>query len=99
MVFREKLRWLREREGISQLELAKQLSTPNLRVWQNRMSQLENPPKRGREAKVEPGLLLRIAEFYAVPLIWLLDPRLGLDQLNEPETEYDTITPDRAAAS
>jgi transcriptional regulator with XRE-family HTH domain len=92
MTFREKLRWLREREGMSQLELAKQLSASSTKVWQNRMSQLENPPKRGRENKIEPGLLMRIAEFFSVPVGWLIDPSLGLDDLHTRPSEYGQLS-------
>ena len=76
MTFHEKIRFLREREEMSQLELAALLG-----VWQNRISQLENPSKRGKEARVEPGLLLRIAHHFDVSVRWLVDPNLGLDQL------------------
>jgi transcriptional regulator with XRE-family HTH domain len=92
MQFSQKVRWLREREGMSQLELANQLSARSTKIWQNRMSQLENPPKRGREVKVEPGLLMRIAEFFSVPVGWLIDPRLGLDALHEPPGEFEALT-------
>jgi len=87
MTFREKIRFLREREGMTQLELAKQLG-----IWQNRVSQFENPPKRGKEVKIEPTLLVRIADFFAVPIHWLVDPSLDLEQIQDRPGEADRIS-------
>lgn len=93
MQFREKIRFLREREDLTQYDLADLLIKPGAKkVWQNRMSQLENPTKSGREIKIEPSWLLKIAEIFNVPVHWLIDPRLGLEYLTDRPNELERLT-------
>ena len=94
MTFREKLRFLREREGLTQYTLADELTLirPGAKVYQNRVWQLENVPKSGNETKIEPSLLLKIAEFFNVPVHWLIDPKLGPDDLHTRPSEYDKLS-------
>ena len=88
MKFRDKLRWLRKRQKISQIKMAEQITVPGAKVWANRMSKIENDP----EARVEISLLVKIADLFGVPLSWLVDDRLGPSDLANPPGEYDKLS-------
>lgn len=87
MTFYDKVRYLREKEGLPQSGLAERLRTSQSRIWQ-----LENPQTKGGKRNVDPALIFKISEYFNVPVRWLLDDRLEVEHLSEMRSDYQDLT-------
>lgn len=80
MTFGRRIRRLRERKGMEQLELAKKIN-----ISQSKMNKIET----GFQKRIEPEILVDIADALGTSVDFLLGKEVDVDQLTDEEIDEE----------